>query len=89
MKKVNITKTDFLYTRDNLRNRIKQIKYHLPKNYSKMLRQKYPEYQTSEGINLVKNVVGLRSTDVKITEILEEIVTEFLENKNTEIYNKN
>jgi hypothetical protein len=56
----------------------------MPKNYRMLLIEKYPEYNTVSGGELVRNVLRLRSADVLLTERLEEIVKEWEEKQEGE-----
>ena len=61
---------------DHLKEKVKTIKEKLPKNFRSILLEKYPEYNTISGGTLVTNVMRFRSSDVLLTERLEEIVRE-------------
>ena len=73
MEKEMINTPTFLYTRENVKERIKTIKSKLPRDYRKVVKKMYPEYNTIEGMDLLNNVVALRSTDLRLCEILERI----------------
>jgi hypothetical protein len=55
------------------KERVARIKDSLPRNYITIILKNYPEYDTAKGYSLIRNVVSLRTSDVKITDILERI----------------
>jgi hypothetical protein len=57
-----------------LKNRIISIREKLPANWRAIVFQKYPKYNTNLGVNLLNNVIALRSTNEEVTAILEDIV---------------
>lgn len=63
------------------RQRVKEIRDSLPKTWRKVFISKYPEYNNHEGLTLIKNVHLLRTTDLRVTEILEEIAQEYNQRK--------
>lgn len=65
--------------RATLRARVSNAKELLPKNWRKRLVTKYPMYDKLEFASLLDNIYFLRSTDVSLTNILEEIAREYQE----------
>lgn len=63
------------FSRENLKQRVKELKAFLPHNVRNQIFEMHPEYNTKEGKNLVYNVLKLRSTDYRLMEILEKIVS--------------
>ena len=61
-------------TRVLLKNRVAIAKKNLPKNWRKMVFEKMPELNTHSGSTLLTNVLAGRSSDYRITEVLESIV---------------
>lgn len=61
-------------TRTLLKERVAAVKPHLPKNWRKLVFEKMPELNTHTGSTLLTNVLAGRSTDYRITEVLESIV---------------
>lgn len=58
---------------DMYRARVEKVKPFLPKNFREIIFEKFPEYNTSSNSNLIMNVLAGRSSDVRLTEILEQI----------------
>jgi hypothetical protein len=58
---------------DAYKARVKAIKEKLPKNFREIIYEKFPKYNTAKGAMLINNVVALRSPDITLTEILEQI----------------
>lgn len=63
-------------TRALLKERVAAVKQRLPKNWRKLVFEKMPEFNTHSGSTLLTNVLAGRSTDYRITAILESIVEE-------------
>ena len=65
--------------KNEYKERIQAIKPQLKqiKGYRKLLFGRYPEYNNLEGTYLLDNAVRLKTTDVQLTERLEEIVKEW------------
>jgi hypothetical protein len=59
-----------------LRNRVEAAFPFLPKNYKKIIAERYPAYNTIEGGAKINNVIAGRSTNEDITKIIELIATE-------------
>lgn len=68
---------NFLYTPDNVKQRMMKLKDKLPHNYRKLMVEKHPEYSTYQGRNLITNVVHLKSSDLRVVELLEEIIEDY------------
>lgn len=66
----------FIYSRLNVKERVKLIKQKLPKHIKKIIITNYPEYNSVEGCNLINNVLALKSPDLRLCEILEKIVSD-------------
>lgn len=66
---------------DLLKEKVRNVKSRLPKNWRKILVDRYPEYDSLRMGTLLNNVFNLRATDVKITSVLEEIASEFTTEK--------
>jgi hypothetical protein len=62
--------------KDDCSRRIMAVKPLLPKGYKTTLFENYPEYNTAKGSALVNNVLRLNSTDMRITEILEQLAAD-------------
>jgi 23S rRNA maturation mini-RNase III len=69
----NITKR-FNPEIEELKKRIANVKLRLEPGYRKQFFADNPEYDTAAGAELFNNVIYLKSTDKKITELLEEMV---------------
>jgi hypothetical protein len=69
--------------RRRLKERVIMAKRNLPKNWREILVKKYPVYDKLGMANLVNNVFFLKSTDISLTNIIEEISKEH-KNKNHE-----
>ena len=67
--------------RRRLRERVIMAKRFLPKNWREILVKKYPVYDRLEFANTLNNVYRLKSTDVSITNIFEEIAKEHKKNE--------
>lgn len=51
-----------------------------PSGLKKEFMRRYPEYDTTKGSNLFDNVIYLRSTDLKILSIIENLIIEMSNN---------
>lgn len=65
--------TSFLYTREDIKERIKKVKNIPLKNLRTKILFLHPEYDTKQGKTLINNVLNLKSTDLRLCEILEKI----------------
>ena len=83
--------TDLKKTSEILKNRIKACKNSLPNNWRQQIINIAPEYDSLKGARLMDNVFKLRSSDLRLTELIEEIVklpsTDMNGNKIVEIEN--
>jgi hypothetical protein len=59
---------------EELKKRISVLKPNLPANYRTIFFEENPQYDNHKGVALLNNVLYLKSTDVFITDALEEIV---------------
>jgi hypothetical protein len=65
---------DLKKTSEILKNRIKACKNLLPNNWRQRIIQIAPEYDSLKGARLMDNVFKLRSSDLRLTELIEQIV---------------
>lgn len=65
---------DLKKTSEILKNRIKACKNFLPNNWRQQIISLAPEYDSLKGARLMDNVFKLRSSDLRLTELIEEIV---------------
>lgn len=68
---------DLKKTSEILKNRIKICKKLLPNNWRQLVVNLAPEYDSLKGARLMDNVFKLRSSDLRLTELIEEIVTKY------------
>ncbi|MCU0467662.1 MAG: hypothetical protein MUF58_03600 [Arcicella sp.] len=61
-------------TSEILKNRIKACKPFLPNNWRQKIIKIAPEYDSLKGARLMDNVFKLRSSDLRLTELIEQIV---------------
>ncbi len=65
------------YSRDNIKNRVRFLKERLsefrPTSIKKRILDKEGRYDTEEGRTLIDNVLKLKSTDLHITDLLEQV----------------
>lgn len=62
-------------TSEILKDRIKACKNILPNNWRQQIIILAPEYDSLKGARLMDNVFKLRSSDLKLTELIEQIAT--------------
>lgn len=65
---------DFKKTSEILKNRIKACKVLLPNNWRQQIINIAPEYDSLRGARLMDNVFKLRSSDLRLTELIEQII---------------
>ncbi|MDZ7898106.1 MAG: hypothetical protein U5N85_08770 [Arcicella sp.] len=65
---------DLKKTSEILKNRIKACKNFLPSNWRQQIINVAPEYDSLKGARLMDNVFKLRSSDLRLTELIEQIV---------------
>jgi hypothetical protein len=65
---------DLKKTSEILKNRIKACKNLLPNNWRQQIINVAPEYDSLKGARLMDNVFKLRSSDLRLTELIEQIV---------------
>lgn len=65
---------DLKKTSEILKNRIKVCKKLLPNNWRQLIIKLAPEYDSLKGARLMDNVFKLRSSDLRLTELIEQIV---------------
>lgn len=65
---------DFKKTSEILKSRIKACKNLLPNNWRQQIISIAPEYDSLKGARLMDNVFKLRSSDLRLTELVEQIV---------------
>jgi hypothetical protein len=63
-------------TTDILKNRVEECKILLPNNWRQKIIAFAPEYDSLKGARLMDNVYKLRSSDLKLTELMEQISSE-------------
>ena len=68
---------DLKKTSELLKNRIKACKKNLPNNWRQQIILLAPEYDSLRGARLMDNVFKLRSSDLRLTELVEKIASEF------------
>ena len=64
---------DLKKTSEILKNRIKNCKKVLPNNWRQQIIVLAPEYDSLKGARLMDNVFKLRSSDLRLTELIEQI----------------
>jgi hypothetical protein len=64
---------DLKKTSEILKNRIKACKQFLPNDWRQKIILIAPEYDSLKGARLMDNVFKLRSSDLKLTELIEQI----------------
>jgi hypothetical protein len=64
---------DLKKTSEILKNRIKVCKKVLPNNWRQQIILLAPEYDSLKGARLMDNVFKLRSSDLRLTELIEQI----------------
>ncbi len=67
---------DLKKTSEILKNRIKACKQNLPNNWRQQIISLAPEYDSLRGARLMDNVFKLRSSDLRLTELIEKIADE-------------
>jgi hypothetical protein len=67
---------DLKKTSEILKNRIKACKTNLPNNWRQQIILLAPEYDSLRGARLMDNVFKLRSSDLRLTELIEKIANE-------------
>jgi hypothetical protein len=72
---------------DHYKQRVKEAKKFLPANVRDMVYEKFPQYATVEGIQLLNNVLSGSSSDVLLTEILEQISQQYKIEQQEQIIN--
>ena len=65
---------EFKKTSEILKNRVKACKNLLPNNWRQQIINVAPEYDSLKGARLMDNVFKLRSSDLRLTELIEHIV---------------
>lgn len=65
---------DLKKTSEILKNRIKACKNLLPNNWRQQIVHIAPEYDSLKGARLMDNVFKLRSSDLRLTDLMEQIV---------------
>ncbi|MFC0181099.1 hypothetical protein SAMN04515674_11950 [Pseudarcicella hirudinis] len=69
---------DIKKTAEILKSRVKECKAFLPNNWRQRIIKIAPEYDSLRGARLMDNVFKLRSSDLKLTELIETISKEYL-----------
>lgn len=64
---------DLKKTSEILKNRIRVCKKILPNNWRQLIIILAPEYDSLKGARLMDNVFKLRSSDLRLTELIEQI----------------
>ena len=73
---------DLKKTSEILKNRIKACKNFLPNNWRQQIINIAPEYDSLKGARLMDNVFKLRSSDLRLTELIEEMIKLLPPNEN-------
>ena len=76
---------DLKKTSEILKNRVKSCKIFLPNNWRQQIIIIAPEYDSLKGARLMDNVFKLRSSDLRLTELMEQIACKIQEKGNTKI----
>jgi len=58
---------------DKFKLKIIELKDKLPRDYLKIIFQKYPKYDNRKYYDLIRNVVNLRQVDEEVYQLLKEI----------------
>jgi hypothetical protein len=74
---------DLKKTSEILKNRIKACKDSLPNNWRQRIILLAPEYDSLKGARLMDNVFKLRSSDLRLTELIEKIVEDIQQKKSS------
>lgn len=64
---------DLKKTSEILKNRVRVCKKNLPNNWRQQIIVIAPEYDSLKGARLMDNVFKLRSSDLRLTELIEQI----------------
>jgi len=80
---------DLKKTSEILKNRIRICKKLLPNNWRQLIVILAPEYDSLKGARLMDNVFKLRSSDLRLTELIEQIVADHKVSKDNEIAAEN
>ena len=67
---------DLKKTSEILKNRVKEYKKNLPNNWRQQIIYHAPEYDSLKGARLMDNVFKLRSSDLRLTELIEQIAAD-------------
>ncbi len=73
---VDMPPKDLKKTSELLKNRIKACKKNLPNNWRQQIILLASEYDSLRGARLMDNVFKLRSSDLRLTELIEKIASE-------------
>jgi hypothetical protein len=79
---------DLKKTSEILKNRIRICKKLLPNNWRQLIIRLAPEYDSLKGARLMDNVFKLRSSDLRLTELIEQIVANPMAEENKMISEK-
>ena len=80
---------DLKKTSEILKNRIKVCKRVLPNNWRQQIIVIAPEYDSLKGARLMDNVFKLRSSDLKLTELIEQIAADSIVESSAKEIEKN
>lgn len=78
---IRMPPNDLKKTSELLKCRIKACKDSLPNNWRQRIIIIAPEYDSLKGARLMDNVYKLRSSDLRLTELIEKIVEEINQKK--------
>jgi hypothetical protein len=67
---------DLKKTSEILKNRVEVCKKNLPNNWRQQIIIIAPEYDSLKGARLMDNVFKLRSSDLRLTELIEQIAAD-------------
>lgn len=79
---------DLKKTSEILKNRIIDCKKILPNNWRQQIIIIAPEYDSLKGARLMDNVFKLRSSDLKLTELIEQIAADSVLRKEVALNDK-
>ena len=79
---------DLKKTSEILKNRIKVCKTVLPNNWRQQIIVLAPEYDSLKGARLMDNVFKLRSSDLRLTELIEQIAADLAGEEDNELKKK-
>ncbi len=79
---------DLKKTSEILKNRVEFCKKKLPNNWRQQIIVIAPEYDSLKGARLMDNVFKLRSSDLRLTELIEQIAEDHKIEENAVVIKK-